>query len=204
VDYRPNLPPGLKGAVVESLDAIDAVHRVPKAVRVTVAHNRKRRESGCYDPATRSVTISRLAPDFHGTALHEFGHFLDNRMLHTLSKCYASEYHHNFLRLMQLCSNSRPIQTIQQVLRKSSGPLSSEDRWFLEEAVEPYEIFARAYAQWICGRSGNSALRDSLAVRSTKSTLFAGTACVFYWDGKEVADIMNAIDVLFESKGLLC
>jgi hypothetical protein len=186
-----------------ALSELDQLLVIPKRVQATLIQNRLRREQGSYDPQFVRIAISRHAKDPLGTFLHEFGHFLDNRVLHPLYRDYASRYDLDFRPLMDVCLNSAPIVEMAEILQFRRRYLSPKDTLVLRDACEPQEIFARAFAQWACCKSTNPMLLASLQRRIEGKLPFGRKLITFQWDQTTFADIIIELDRLFGKKGLL-
>lgn len=68
------------------------------------------------------------------------------------------------------------------------------DRDRLEYLLNPEEVLARSYSQWIALRSGSSLLRQQLDVRRR-------SPYPEHWDDDDFEQIAEAFDALFESRG---
>ncbi len=203
VIFAADIPPMLRERVRLVLFELDRLHRIPKQMRVTVGATAIRREQGSYDPRhIHYMNISRYAVDPEGTFLHEFGHFLDNRILHPIPLEYASRYDADYDELKGICLESSSIRSISSLLRLRRS-LSRSDVLFLRYAIEPHEIFARAYAQWVCTRSDNPLLKTSLERRLSEGFFIAGRFCKFQWDVAGFVDIIPELERVFRKKGLL-
>ena len=63
--------------------------------------------------------------------------------------------------------------------------------------LQPHEIWARAYAQWISFKSGDSTLLDEVKKMAESSQPFK------VWDEEDFKEVSKEIDAMFASKGWL-
>ena len=202
ITYAPGLPFSLKSQIEMALQEIGLLHRVPKRVHAHVAQNAKRNEQGSYDPKTTRIEISRHATDPLGTFVHEYGHLVDDLALHPLRNEYGSRYDLDYTPLLTACFDSRPVREMVQIAKSMKGRLLRADTFYLKVVCRPQEVFARAYAQWICSRSFNLLLQLSLQRRITARVQIAGRFLRLQWEPDEFADIMAEMERLFHIKGL--
>jgi hypothetical protein len=203
VIFSVNLPYALRSQIEHVLAETDRVHHIPKRTQASVIRGNARREQGSYDPRTACIAISRYAEDPVGTFLHEYAHFLDNRVLHPLPREYASRYDSDFDPFLEACHRSRAIFELLRILKKHRRWLTHAQIVYLIDAQEPHELFARAYAQWVCSKSFSFLLQSSLKRRLDAGMPFVRELVRIQWDPEDFADIMNALETLFERKGLL-
>jgi len=148
------------------------------------------------------IEISRFAVHPMLTFAHEYGHFLDNRVLHPLRREYASRYDADFDDLMVTCLQSRQIRSLKRVLKWRGKKMSTWERRILADSLELHEIFARVYCQWVCSKSGNALLHGALQDRINRPPTFGGVQCEFEWDSDTFSDIIVCMDELLRKKGL--
>ena len=137
------------------------------------------------------------------TFIHEYAHFLDNRVLHSLRREYASRYDSDFDPLLETCHRSRAVYDLSRILKKHRRLLSPVQIAFLTESQEPQELFARAYTQWVCSKSLNFQLQFSLKRRIAARMPFVREFARIQWDPEDFADIMGELEILLRKKGLL-
>lgn len=203
VRIAPTFPTARRHAIQALLQTLDHLHHLPRKIPVTLTENNKRLEQGSYDPKPVQIAISRYALDPGATFIHEFGHYLDNRILHPLSSEYASRYEEEFDNLMACCLSSPAVLKITHTLKTRGRHLRASDISYLKEALEPHEVFARAYFQWVATRSDTPLLRESLNLRMNLKLVFGGRALIFQWDPAEFDDIIRELESIFRKKGLL-
>jgi hypothetical protein len=137
----------------------------------------------------RSIRIRLDAPHRGFVTLHEIGHFLDAAGLSGAG--YSSETHALLSPWRGEVSRSQAVRDLMRLTR-GSNPATADRALAL---VEPTELWARAYAQFVARRSGNAALRSSLSA-------FQGHAgndvyLPRQWTDEDFVAIDTAIEALF-------
>lgn len=167
--------------------------------------------------------VSDKSPTPLITALHELGHFIDHKGLGEDTARFASgvAWHEGgdlkplmealynseagkMLRVMQGWKDGLPFAVVEL----ENGDLQGfqVDKTRVAYYLDPREIFARAYAQWIATRSGNiEALRQLARARDAQPnvTLRIGQAKTYprQWEDTDFAPIAKAFDDYFEALG---
>ncbi len=123
--------------------------------------------------------------------LHEVGHYVDEWTLGG-GKGFASETVEatDIANVMLQISESLGYQKALGLdVKHIAAGKATKDYW-----SRPAELFARAYAQWMVGKNKSADLVDELKIRQGH-----GSA----WDDEDFALIADALDQLFEGRGLL-
>ena len=121
-------------------------------------------------------------------AAHEIGHYLDHVDLSSGTKDYDN--------WESAAQRTPEVRAVMQAIRKSKtySLLPDDDlHWRY-----PWELWSRAYAQYIAWRSGSSRLKSELDKVLTHD---APSVQVRYWPYDEFAPIAAAIDELMEARG---
>ena len=192
------------------LQAIDSVHRVAGITQVPCDRMPLPKTwQGQFDPYTRTVTVSPDALLPLTTGVHEIGHAIDALFLVTASQLgrldgpitlYASEYAVQGKGLLVdwfvKAKQSRPIQEISQMAL--GAPLMSVDWYEATYWLDPKEVWARAYEQFIAELTNDSELkaqfqqkrRDELEIGTRKTRV--------YWSEGEFEPIAQEIKRLLQ------
>jgi len=196
--------------VREALAAVDVVHSDGALPFIPVV--RGSRMIGRYVP-TREGDASRIevamTPGRRRLSfVHEIGHVLDHQALGTPG-AYASESG-RLRRLMQTIDRSAALASLRE--RGRHKQITTQDRRgnmirFRIDAhdvaylLEPRECFARAYAQYIAVRSGDSSLLAQLDDK--RGDLL--TQAIYYeqWTDADFTPIADDFDRLLRRKGWL-
>jgi len=196
---------GLEAGVMTTLGAIDSVHAVPTGLpRIPIHEIRGRRLVGGYralgDGTAVDVLISRDADDPGFTLVHELGHYLDHHALGSVSGAFASASG-ELADLFDAIDASDAVQELRDLERRApvafpaaAGVLVILDRDDFSYLLEPEELFARSYAQYIAVRSADAALLEDL---------LAGQGIVYpeQWKDRDFEAVAAAFDQLLEGLG---
>lgn len=168
--------------VRHALEAIDAVHGDGVLPPLPVIRTRGRVQVGAYvwnSHTGEALRLSFSATNDHAelSVIHEIGHFLDHQALGRPG-IFASESG-ALGSLMQVISATdaatrlRSLRSRRRFLFEERGRRLAEtiNHSRVEYLLQPRELFARAYAQFIAEESRNPVLMRQLeAVRSTRQS----------------------------------
>ncbi len=159
----PNLkvPPGRSFDFVrEALASIDSVHGDGELPTTPVTMGRGRQERGGYSFGRQgraiALRVSRYSDEPHLTTVHEVGHFLDHQALGAPGH-FASETG-RLTDIMRAIEASEAIRVLRSLGGRRRAVLASPDgrrqlhairQDYLSYLLQPREVFARAYAQYI-------------------------------------------------------
>ena len=150
-------------------------------------------------PATRRIELSRTGGDAFGF-VHEFGHHLDHTFFGsagTGSKaCGSARASSPEMReLMTAISRSKAHANLTNMKRHGFAHEKRGAAYMLE----PHELFARAYSQYVAQRSKDRRLISGLDERLSSRNTVAQHA---QWQGSDFKPIAMAFDRLFAAHGL--
>lgn len=222
-----SIPKSIREPVMQALIEIEKLHTVPEdIVPVLVKSTVARGAHGSYSyrggpmnehptsiaikPAAKSLNPANAHPAL--TFAHEFGHYLDSQAeLGVEGKhqggpgrsraTYRSNKTPEMDNFFAVVENSPSYKGMVEL---GANPTSSERTQGYPKRSRLYqsktETFARAYAQWVATKSGNTVLRADLdGIRDRADDLTASSQ----WSDEEFAPISAALDEIFRSKGLL-
>jgi hypothetical protein len=195
----------LRAEVQRALTSIEAVHGItgsptPVPIRPFSAPPEL---AGGYrrfrDGTPIDILVNRAATDVSFTVLHELGHYLDDQAIEPAGE-FASGAGHvpewsavveasdAVLRLREL---ERQAPVTFEVTSGFAVILDADDFAYM---LEPEELFARSYAQYIASRSGDPV---------TLSELHAGQEVVYpeQWSDADFESIAAEFDELLERLG---
>ena len=202
----------LTPAIDEALAAIDSVHGDGQLSAIPIRPSSARNYAGRYRfrPASAfgpeqavDIEISRMGPHPQTTIAHEIGHWLEG-VAH-------DDKFYNSAELKQALNSSEAIQTLRDMKRRPNdytitktvqtrnGPVSftrTPDGPYMDYLLKDYEIWARAYAQYISTRSGNATMIAQIA-EEVDDLLYGAQQ----WAAADFEPIAAAIDDIFEQKG---
>jgi hypothetical protein len=166
--------------VRRALAAIDSVHGDGDLPQLPVVRTRAATEAGAYQWNDRTGEALRLRFSGLGghpelTIVHEVGHFLDHQTFGRPG-AYASETG-ALARLMRVIDRTETLHRLRSLRTRRQAIVDERGRREIEPIrqqrvaylLEPREIFARAYSQFIAWESGDAVLAAQLEfLRSTR------------------------------------
>lgn len=187
-------------AARSGLDAIDRVHRVPPArtAMPSVETSSSKRFAGQYSwrPTTQrplKIELSTHGTDdgMSGTFAHEFGHYMDHQLLGRSGEFLTLNPDKHMRRVLDAIDTSTEGQRLAAA--KAMGKQGAD------YYTMPEEMWARAYAQWIADRSGDTQMAKALQKRRKNP----GVAKFSQWSPDQFGPIADAIDALMRANGLM-
>jgi len=178
-----------------------------------------------YDSSLAGALAIRVAYDAETpelSFLHELAHFIDHQGLgyHFYSatrssleamtqSAFASESNPVFSEWREAVSMSEAVTHLQKVInyRSATVPLADGteeavdiDREYVNYLLEPRELFARSYTQYVVANSHNRVLQGQL--NSQRQEPLASLYPI-YWDDEDFVLIAEAIDSILQQRGWL-
>lgn len=198
------VPPGpASDTVREALAAVDAVHGDGYLPPLPVRPTRGRREIGRYEYDRRGrplrLTVNPGSDRPHLTVVHELGHVLDHQALGRPGR-FASETG-NIPDVMRAIAQSEAVRMLKSRQGRRQARVTRPDgsrfvvaleRRVVAYLLEPKELFARAYAQYIAVRSGHPELRAQLD--RERRAMLPGMVYHTQWTDADFEAISQAID----------
>lgn len=179
--------------LLEALATIDALHDDGALPMIPVKSTAAKSYFGQYtrrtsDGAALAISVSRSSPWPELTLAHEIGHFIDHQAIGTIGKfSYTDPIWDEFL---QAAGNSEAI--------KALVALPSDK--YRDYYLRTWEIWARAYAQWIAQKSGRTDMLAALdKIRGDTDPVFRRSQ----WGEQDFAPIAAAIEAMFRKLGWL-
>jgi len=175
-----------------ALGAINDIIAIPKELpKVRVIESKEPLDGGTqgfYSPSVDIITIGKTTTIGSSTLIHELGHYLDQHMTGSNGKKLSDD--DGILAALKNSPEYKQISKVHDTTR------DAETKGFTSYLMQPNEMFARAFAQWISTKSNNKTLKSEVAgVRDAYGPL--------QWEDKAFEPISKAFDNLFKSKGLL-
>lgn len=175
-----------------SMGAINDIIAVPKDLpKVRLIESRDPLDGGTqgfYSPGVNIITIGKTTTIGSSTLIHELGHYLDQYMVGTNGKKLSEDDN-----ILSALKNSSEYKTIEKVKADSTD---KEQQGFCAYLMQPNEMFARAFAQWISTKSTNKTLKSEITGVIDKYG-------PLQWSDDSFKPISAAFDNMFKSKGLL-
>ena len=199
----------LKPVVDRTLAAIDKVHGDGALQSIIVKASKSNKFYGAYTSQwTRAFDIAintAMGDHKHLTLAHEIGHWLDHiglgqsavwgttnrtqEMRAFFDSVLASKEHAKIKAVVDSATITGADGVVVKLNRNSRAYT------YYVDLLDPKELWARSYAQYIATRSGDEVLLAELARETKKANVFK------QWDDDDFAPIASSIDVLFKSKG---
>jgi len=213
-------------AAREAIEAINSVHGVPElpGIEVEVVEDRSRNGGFRLEDGRipSGITISEHNPHPMMTMAHESGHFLDHagvgregsfatasvmsvegdvgEALRALRAALEDSEAHRIL------SSRVGVDSVEINIGTPRQPhMSTRDvnGRYVEYLMQPHEEFARAYAQYITGASGNAGMASEL--RSIRGPMgaynYSQSVYAEQWTDRDFVNISSAFDNLFSALG---
>ncbi len=198
--------------VDEALKAIAATHSVPGnlykvKIRVTGELDGANGIYHLSGPDRNQIHVSKYAEHPAATAAHEYGHFLDHHLFGSgkaqMSSLGTHDYKNKRLQaeLGGLKTAMYSSAAIQSIVQKHKTHTKDKDYIALAKTgylLEPSEIFARAYAQWIGTRSSPTVKRQI----QEQGRIWNNHGYPAQWEDKDFEPIAREFDRLFAQRGL--
>jgi hypothetical protein len=193
------------------LALIDAVHGDSDPEVIPVRLSRGTAGMGLYEYSDRTgrplrLSVSRHADQPRLTVAHEVGHFLDHQALGSPGR-FAS-VSGRMPAVMDALAGSEAVQTLRarrghtrvRLLSLDGSvrlhPISSR---MVEYLLQPAELFARAYAQFIAVTSGDGPMLQELD--EIRRALVSGQVYRRQWNDQDFSVVASAIDRVLTRRG---
>lgn len=204
----------LTQATERTLSAIGKVHGDGELPVIPIERERAKSRFGGYWHKTHTGEATKISLRTGGfddhpelTLAHEIGHFLDHQGAGERG-VFSSVEDGAFAEFRRVVSQTRAIREIERLVKESAIPVMHGgarieypvDRKYLTYLLDPKEVWARAYAQYITLRSGDQTLREQL----DQLRLRLRWAQVHYpsqWDDDDFAPVAEAVDRLMLKLG---
>lgn len=214
VDRR--LKKAARDEIAEALQAVDAVHTLPAVEGITPVRRvyvKSDNRLGDFNPNRNSrigirTELPEGMPAHYGmTFLHEMGHLIDyvvvgkEQAYGTLLSRFNTPPH--WETFWSAVAQSRWFGVTHSIysMLKSSG-MERELIGQLEYLLHPAEMWARAYSQYIAGRSGSDLLARELLAIPTYGNL--GNAMLgVQWEDDDFRNVGAAVEAVLRAEGLM-
>ena len=195
--------------VDHAMEAIGKVHGVPKDLHklpVHVVHGLEG-DNGMYTIwghfEGSKIEISRYSAGSASTLAHEYGHFLDHHLFGTGKpelKGLATEHRSKELQpLMHAIYRSQAAKNLVAKHEEHGRRGDWKGREVTEYLLDPAELFARSYAQWIGVRASPQIHRENMVYKEH----WQRRGYDAQWDDADFEPIAREFDRLFQNRRLL-
>lgn len=204
--------PGQPGqSLRDAVAAINRVHRDGKlpVIPVTRASFTDRHAQFTNVAGKIAIEINRITGSAGLATVHEIGHFLDYSGLGNSGE-WASEADGVLDRWRAAVKESRSIQRLRPLLEAGVDQAAETltggtvveyevNRAYLRYMLQPRELWARSYAQFITAKSGDPILRrqmDDLRNQPTNKFYYGEQ-----WEDEDFLPILASIEAIFHDLG---
>jgi hypothetical protein len=187
----------LKPIVAEVVETVDSLHGVTGLPQVSITYTEYFRPFARYHPNDGAplIELSNRGPHPRLSLAPEIGHLLD----HALGGFYeyASEKRRLALyRAIQQIERSRAVRTLQRASRSKAPLEPGADARQIDYWLQPPELWARAYAQYVAVRANNREMLIDLQVSIDLEDI--GLYKNVQWDSTDFEPIAATIDTVLE------
>jgi hypothetical protein len=196
--------------IKNAMNAIDSVHGDGVLDNIPLkAMGRSAANGSFYHGLGKAVKIEikKSAPSPELTFAHEMGHYLDFQALGAKGSFETEVSNSSAKALINKLNETARIKEIQKTLKDGilvkdgkQYPISAAIKKHLLYMLEPKEMFARSYAQFIAVKSGNKKMMKQLAARQL---LDKGMNIGYQWEDEDFKEIIAAFEELFLKQGWL-
>ncbi|MBE0439591.1 MAG: hypothetical protein IBX57_07530, partial [Gammaproteobacteria bacterium] len=191
--------------VDELLTHIDKVHSVKGLPEIPVVKIRKKGTEHGYFDAAGEIGLRDTASEPQLTVAHEIGHYID--YFGFFGRGYSSVNSELFNDWRRAIKKSPEVKNLVNIIY---GDLDNEaaelglvyDKKHVKYLLEPEELWARSYAQWVASKNVGSEVAKQLEQRLERQN----KAVLNYtrqWKPDNFKAIFDAIDDIFKTTGWL-
>ena len=191
----------LKPIVEETLACIDAIHEAIDLPDLPVRYTDYVAPFGRYVPGDGcpdGIELSHRGPHLRLSLAHEVGHLLDHALGNYVVYC-SQEPTSPLATVIATARNSVAIKMLDAVVTGSTKAEAGLNVRQIIYWLDPIEIWARAYAQYIALRSGKTEFSEDIRIAQSLQP-FAVCRNV-QWEEDDFASIATAIETVFRRWG---
>lgn len=204
-----NIQKGIVPRVRESLSIIDSVHGDGTLANIPFTQSRTKAYKAAFysnilgTPIRIDLANGNNSHEF--SLVHEMGHYFDLHAIGSPGSFASAKQDLLLAPVLAAAQKSSAIRDIRKtyqerkvIVDEKEFPLSPNGKKFLEYLLNPKEIWARAYTQFIANRSGNKRMQATL-----QATQLSGkqSGYMSQWDDNDFAKIEKEIESLMLELG---
>jgi hypothetical protein len=195
----------LLNVVAPVLRSIDAIHRVPELPSTPVVREGSEIKPGAYEyirssgrPVQIGIQPKSMTPRL--TFAHEVWHFMEHQGI-GIGGSYETETDPQLKSVLKTVRSSITAKYLRTLQRRRSWPVyfpdgssgnKAIDRRYVEYLLEPRELLARSYAQYVACKSGDAIMANEL--NRIRRRPAAGIYYPEQWEDGEFDPIQAAFD----------
>lgn len=194
------------GAVRDGLAAIDELHSVEYMPTIPIEvrganHDGTDGEYWYRGAKAEHIALRLTGQNVRLNALHELGHFMDHQGLGRKGSfaSFRSNAKSNtpaWNRFFDQVHQTEHYRRWQKVATSSS--VSKRKKNYAEYMMQPDELFARAYSQWVLSKTSQPKVRDEYQKKSGQKAWTEKQ-----WSPEDFAGVSEAVEGIFEEAGWL-
>ena len=184
-----------------ALSEIDKKHKVALSHKVEISTVEDSKNEGVLWSISGEPTgigISKTAKDEMMTAIHECAHFIDLSGIEPVGKYAESKITGKLSKWWNAVTDSETYQELEYLL-SNKGYLAGNKLVsvkHLKYLLQPGELFARSYEEYIALGTKNKKLAEEL-----RNSILSSVFIPRYWKQEDFNQIAEAFDELFEDLG---
>ena len=195
----------LQSVVTPVLGHIDAIHRVPALPPIPVVREGSEVTPGAYEyikssgrPVKIGVQPDSMTPRL--TFAHEVWHFIEHQGIGTIG-AYETETDPRLRFILGAARNTDTARYLKTLAGRKVWPVDFADasrannvidRTYVEYLLQPRELLARGYAQYVAFKSGDPAMTEELAAIRWRPS--RGIYYPEQWEDREFGSVAGAFD----------
>jgi hypothetical protein len=195
----------LQSVVTSVLGHLDAIHRVPALPPIPVVRERSEVTPGAYEytkssgrPVQIGVQPNSTTPRL--TFAHEVWHFIEHQGIGTIG-AYETETDPQLRLILGAARNTDTAKYLKKLAGRKVWPVDFADgsrannvidRTYVEYLLQPRELLARGYAQYVAFKSGDPAMTEELAAIRWRPS--RGIYYPEQWEDREFGSVAGAFD----------
>lgn len=192
---------GASENIKAALSEIEKNHKVALSHKVEISTIEDSKNEGVLWSISGEPTgigISKTAKNEMMAAIHECAHFIDLSGIEPVGKYAESKITGKLSKWWKAVSNSEAYQELEYLL-SSKGYLAGNKLVsvkHLKYLLQPGELFARSYEEYIALGTKNKKLAEEL-----RNSIYSSVFVPRYWKQEDFSQIAEAFDELFEDLG---
>lgn len=208
--FTKTIPKPIRNSVKHALESIDKVHSDGELDDIPFVKSDSVSSNGVfyanrYTGKAEKIALSVNAPAPEITVAHEMGHYLDAYSIGKKNSFGSRQKDSPAWKVVEAAKETESIKKIESILeagtifRDGADQILSE--WLedhLKYLLQPHEIFARSYAQYIAQKSGSSVMKSAL---EKAIGMDANKGYLHQWSETDFKKIAEAMDEMMVELG---
>ena len=192
---------GASENIKAALSEIDKNHKVALSHKVEISTIEDSKNEGVLWSISGEPTgigISKTAKNEMMAAIHECAHFIDLSGIEPVGKYAESKITGKLSKWWKAVTNSEAYQELEYLLSNKGYLAGSKlvPAKHLKYLLQPRELFARSYEEYIALGTKNKRLTEEL-----RNSIYSSVFVPRYWKQEDFSQIAEAFDELFEDLG---